>query len=199
MSHGCPCCHILPAPWVKGSRGREEAPGRLQRSSPARVRKCVHCSPSPLHEALLSSVHFPLLFLSEPNALYMSKSRQILMAKPWKIKCRWNELQWKMWSFFPTFLALHDWDVTPVEFPALVQLLMQEVYFFTCLSPALARPLPGCCWLPRSRLCLLGLNRASIIGEACPGKLRGHVPSNLREDTPLGNRLYYRLRKHLLS
>lgn len=136
-SHGCLCSHILPAPWVKGSRVQWRPQGDSRDHHPLdRVRKCFHSSPSPLPEALLSSVHVPLLFLPKPNSLY-DQSRQVLMARPWKIKCRWTELQWKMWSFsvFPTVLALNCWDVIPsgISSPSLAP-NARDLFFHVHLS-----------------------------------------------------------------
>lgn len=96
----------------------------------------------------------------------------------------------RRWEFFCVFLL--SWLLTigisfQVECPVLVWLLKEEIGFSMCISPELASCLP---WMLLAAmlpwLCLLSLNCAFIIREACPGKLWGHVLSNLRRGHALG-------------
>lgn len=115
--HGFLCCnrHLL-----LGMRCPEETLG-LQKSTSSRVKKYFHSSPFSSSVALLSSLHFLLcsifvfFFSLNQMLLLMVKASKVLLARPWRCKCRWNGLQWKMYVqkavllFSPTLLTLNLW------------------------------------------------------------------------------------------
>lgn len=195
LSHQAMAVPVVTYSLLPGTRGPEETPGN-SRDHHRLESESISTATLPLVRGLAIFIPLSSSFSPWTKCSWWSKQAKSSwqgpgeanadgMSSSGKCICRWE-----FFCVFPLSWLLTIGISFQVEFPALVWLLMEEIGFSMCISPELASRLP---WMLLAAmlpwLCLLSLNCAFIIREACPGKFWGHVLSNLRRGHALGKQI----------